>query len=423
MENKIYNLVYENWNGETPLPNMKKLYEKHTNFFIDSIGIVQHWINESKKENKFEIKRCKIEEVYENPNKKYQFMFGHYALRIEQLFSYKPPFSDVVLKCLRECPNFNFIFHSEHESDDEMGFELLNQYVKKEGINGKQIYVVNNNAKLLDYKKKFNSEINVHSLQFIPSSSTIVLQHLGGCDFISDKEGKFFMSFNKSPKNHRIGLLSMLRKNNLLNETNWSYVPNFKTPITIDSFGNILNDNDLNYLKNDIEYILNLDIKISDYEINKGWFSANKDMNLTGLPPWMRVPELLKNYESSYVNLTTESQYENYSNVIHITEKSFKPFYHYQFPLILASHNHLKVMKERYDLDFFEDIMNHDYDTVYDDRERFIIYFKEVLRVFKNKNNFIDFYKKNKERFLENKRKVDLITTQEGDYDFFEGLI
>ncbi len=217
-------------------------------------------------------------------------------------------------------------------------------------------------------------------------------------------------------------LLSLLKKNNMLDDTNWSYVPTDKPYVNEEHFIR-LSGEDYDNLKNEIKFFLNLKIKVSDYEIDKGWFNEYEDINTEGLPIWLRVPELLETYENAYVNLTTESEFENRTNTIHITEKSFKPFYQFQFPMILASKNHIKMLREKYNFDFFDDIINHDYDEIEDEKERIYRYFNEVIRIYNNKDMFIEFYKNNRIRFEKNRYKVNEILESEKDYDFFENLI
>jgi hypothetical protein len=434
-KNKIFNIVYDNWNEITnePKPNYHCAPNDRLIYSIDSIGILQHWISESKIENKFTIKQCKMSEVGENPNQNYFYMIGHYTFQLRQLFwtyldpwknnpTPTSPFNEIVTEYLKKYKNFKLLLHTEHECDSEDGFVGLIKFLKSNDIDESQVIVTNNNAKIYEYKIKYNSKITVHPMGFLPSSySGILSNHLGGCDFIIDKP-KFFLCLNRGPKIHRILLLSMLKRNNILVDTNWSWVPIGKPSLEEEHFKRLLKD-DYEKIKEDVDYILNLKIKKSDYEVDKGWFNVYDDVNTDGLPMWMRMPELLQTYENSYVNLTTESEFENRTNTIHITEKSFKPFYQFQFPMILASKDHLKTLRERYDFDFFDDMINHDYDYIEDEKERFFRYFNEVLKIYRNKNKFIEFYKNNRTRFEKNRYKVIKILESESDYNFFESLI
>ena len=232
------------------------------------------------------------------------------------------------------------------------------------------------------------------------------------------------MLFNKSPRSQRASLLCLLMKNELLNQMNWSFVPTYNVKIDKWYFKDLLNDDDINDIESEIDKFSKLEMKVSDFEEEKNWFTKHKEPNMDGLPKIMTIPEYPKNYENSYVNIVTESKFFKKHNVIHISEKSFRPFYYYQIPLILASEGHVKKMRDRYDLDFFDDIIDHSYDGIKNDRDRLYSFVKEIERIFQNKDQIIEFYKNNQERFENNKRKIiknlDLVND---DYEFFKNLI
>ena len=166
----------------------------------------------------------------------------------------------------------------------------------------------------------------------------------------------------------------------------------------------------------EIDYFINLNYKFSDYE-------NNLEYNLENVLS-QTMYESIINYQNSYVNLTTESVFDERESVVHITEKSFKPFYYYQFPLIMASENHIKKMKELYDFDFFEDIIDISYDDIVDDKERFKKFTEEIVRINSKKKDFMDFYKNNKNRFELNKQKtLQVLNTIKNDYQYFTNLI
>lgn len=424
MENKnnTLNLVYNRWdiNKKKPLPNGT----------WDASNLIKHFIDDSFKYNKFELKNCNLQDVYDNKNQKYYYFYTHGHDELSQILSKKLdedtklPFDVELLICLRECSNFYFVYITEHEPDNENGFRMLQEFIIYNKLNENQFYIINNNAKLDEYKIKYNSKINIHSLQFIPHSSTKVLDFVGGCKFVPEKDGKFAMTFNKSPRNHRASLICLLLKNNLLNEINWSFVPTYDVKIDRSYFKDLLTENDIDDIQSEIINFSNFEIKVSDYETEKNWFSKYQEPNMDGLPKIMTIPEYPKNYENSYINIITESKFLKKFNVIHISEKSFRPFYYYQIPLIMATEGHVKKMKERYDFDFFDDIINHSYDNIKNDRDRLYEIVKEIKRIFTNKNKIIEFYKNNQQRFEDNKQKViknlDLVND---DYEFFKNLI
>jgi hypothetical protein len=71
----------------------------------------------------------------------------------------------------------------------------------------------------------------------------------------------------------------------------------------------------------------------------------------------------------------------------------------------------------------FDDFINHEYDLESDNKRRFHKIFKEIQRVFKNKDKVIKFYKKNEERFYNNRLKVLDIKNSTKDVTFFKSLM
>ena len=81
------------------------------------------------------------------------------------------------------------------------------------------------------------------------------------------------------------------------------------------------------------------------------------------------------------------------------------------------------LLKDKYDFDFFDEIIDHSYDDIKNDKERLIAVFNEIKRLNNNKENIINFYKLNKERFEENKNKVIKIKKSTSDVNYFVSLI
>ena len=80
-------------------------------------------------------------------------------------------------------------------------------------------------------------------------------------------------------------------------------------------------------------------------------------------------------------------------------------------------------MKEEYGLDFFDDIIDHSYDDEFDHKKRLIMIIEEIKRLSTVKNELIDFYKSNRDRFENNKKIIiNLLEYIQKDYLFFENL-
>lgn len=429
---KVFNLVYDKWNDNgVPHPNLKFLFPNLQ--MNDPDSVILHYQDDTTYTNKFKKKRCDFNEVIENPNQNYYYIISHGGVNAHESFiderdinniKILDPLEQHIKDFVKKYDNFYIIFLTEHEPDNEKSFRIINQYMIDNNIDTKKIYIINNNSKLQEYKETYNSNINVYKLNFIPHSSTKVLVKMGGCDYVENKKGKFFMCFNKSPKVHRYALLCLLKKHQLLDDINWSLVPSWNSQPIGDFYTKIFNDNEKLYYKDEIEYFFNIKIKRSEYEENKGWFNEFQDINKEGFPIWLHNPELMENYESSYVNIITESMFLDIDNNIHISEKSFKPFFYYQFPLILSTHGHIKKMREVYQFDFFDDIIDHSYDLEECQSKRLQMFVEEIKRLSNMKNSIVEFYKNNQSRFEENKKKVvDILKVIDEDYKFWEGLI
>ena len=416
----VLNLVYDYWDGNNPILNGKIQYPNK--FFWDIEEFVNSYINSfSGSQSKITVKNCKISEVYENPNQKYYYFIGHASISIDEIIKDNKIITDEIKQCLRSCDNFNLVFFSHHESDNENGFKILNN----SDLPKKQIYLANNNYKLNEYVNDYNSQIKIHSVMYLPVVVSSTLYDLSDTKFSFDKKERFFMCFNRGPKIHRYSLLVFMLKHNLLDDSNWSFIPNFFSIYNFENYNQIFDLEDFKFYENEIQVLNNLKLKISDYEKTQLSFDDNNEITVLN-PKYKNVllpPEIPENYINSYVNLVTETKFLDNENVIQISEKSFKPFFYYQFPMILATHHHIKAMREKYDLDFFDDVIDHSYDNEPNQKKRFNLFVNEVKRLHDNKENLIEFYRNNQLRFEINKNKVISIMNNYSDYTFFRSLI
>ncbi len=419
--NNILNLVYDVWDGDDPIFNGKSHYPNK--IFWDFEDFIKSYINSfsnNDESGKIIIKNHKIKDVYDNSNEKFYYVICHASISIDEIINDKLILSEEIIECLKICKNFNLIFFSHHESDNENGFAVLNNI----GVSPKQIYVVNNNYKLNHYVINYKSEINVYSIMYLPIVVALSLEK-NDIPFDAYEKNKFFMCFNRGPKIHRCSLLIYMLKNKLLDDTNWSFIPLYSKKCQNSNYLSLFEDSELETLHDEIEYIDNLKIKISDTEVNDLEFDDNNEITIINPIYINRLypPDIPHNYKNAYINIVTESQFIDLGNVIHITEKSFKPFFYYQFPIILATHHHIKSLKEKYDFDFFDDVINHSYDNEPDQKKRFKMITEELKRLHENKETLIQFYSKNSQRFEDNKNKVIQIGKNKSDYLFIKNLL
>jgi hypothetical protein len=211
----------------------------------------------------------------------------------------------------------------------------------------------------------------------------------------------------------------MLLKSGLIDDIDWSMVMGWyrKTNRYGGFYENLLTKYEIHFVYQDqIEYLDSIDVKRSKFEMDKDWFTSEE---ISPSFEWNQIYEL-KTYESSYVNIVTESNF--LFNEIHITEKTLKPFYFYQFPIFLSSMNHIKYIKEMYGFDMFDDILDHSYDNEPDNKKRLFMVYDEIKRLSENKDKLIEFYKKNESRFEKNKQIVIDISKSNKDLEYFNKI-
>ena len=120
-----------------------------------------------------------------------------------------------------------------------------------------------------------------------------------------------------------------------------------------------------------------------------------------------------RDYESSYINITTESNFNffkppigNSGKFLHISEKSLKPFAMMQLPIIVGVPHHIKYMRELYNLDMFDDFIDHSYDNETDDVIRMTKLHNEILRLSSLRDELPSYFKDNESRFIKNRKII-----------------
>lgn len=417
------NLVYDNWTNKesAPPPNCELQFGEGA--FRRFEGLL-HFFNFKN------FKRFTLNDVSKHPEENFYYVIGHvhelgWALKARN----ELPIPTEVIKTMKENKNLNVIFINEHEVETEETILLINKKILSYELDPSQFYVINNNYKLQEYKEKNNLLLNVHTVKFLPIKVAKELD-MYSIDFKTNKESNFFMCHNRTPKLHRYALLVLLRRNKLLQEIDWSLVMgwNHKEEMKYSNIHNfyrfIFNENEINKMMSDIQYFEEIDIKKSRYEEWLDWFDRDWDCHVKNVPmhiDWHRVYDK-QTYQNSYVNIVTESCFSR-ENVVHLSEKTFKPFFFHQFPLYVASKDHAKVTKEMYGFDLFEDIIDHSYDSEPNERKRLFKLFDEIKRLYKNKEEIIKNYPYLMERFLENERKIINLINNTDDVQFFTSLI
>jgi hypothetical protein len=385
----ILNLVFENFdNKNIPLPNGYCL-DKNTLCLPHILGLTNEL---------FEIKYNRLNDIHLFDN--FYFVICHKLPLFDYLSESDNLFISDVVKLQIRNKNLKVIFIQEHESEIRIieAINLLNKLCIDNDLKFSNFYIINNNSELNSYERL--TEINLHKIEFLAMWSHRALIKFNP-KFVTNKLGKFCLLHNRTPKVHRIILLALLKKYNILENFDWSIIDGWRKNLNKDgwyyAYDAILSNQSIDNIKEELEFFDKIDVKKSDYELDTHWFDDDSKLEF-------EKAFMLDSYENSYINLVTESFF--YEKVIHITEKAFKPFYFFQLPIFVSSCGYIKKLKELYGFDMFEDIINHNYDDEPDNEKRMFMIFSELMRLIENKSNIIEFYKNNEHRFIANQNIV-----------------
>lgn len=409
---KFLNVIIDGWDHENNIPkkNGLKYFE---DFKLRNIqGLFDFY--EFK-----EYKYFTLKEIPSDTNENYYYFFS-YVLGMNNYLESENLLDKKVIKKIKEDKRVHLVFMNEHDPDSETMFHQFLLKLRDLQIPENQVILINHNLLLNEYKLKYESDIEVNPTSFLPYfTANNFIRFKDDYEFVSEKRGKFFMCFNRSPKPHRYCLIADLMKNEIIKDVNWSMVNNYNfiewdKSFIKSFFLSIYSEEEyINNMK-EIEQIMKIEMKKSDYEIEKNWFGKNVQPNCTDMYEF-------KSYQNSYVNIVTESEF--FDNSIFITEKSMIPFFFYQIPIIISSHNHIKYMKKKYGFDFFDDIIDHGYDEEFDNRKRFKSVKKTIQDVYNNRDKVKKFFIENKKRLLNNQKIVLDIVKNKEDINFFKKLI
>lgn len=435
--NKNIRLVFEKWDGDKPLPNCSEFFGSDGFRYEDGFfDFYERFYHSLRKYERHSLPRTfhKIQEVFENKDLNY-FFFIKTSLSINEMFKErKLSFSNEVLNCLINCKNFTIVFLTEHESDDELGYVALKDYISNNGLNDNQFMLLNNNGNFQMYNTKYNGNIQFNQLQLIPITCNSIFSDFKP-PLIIKKTGKLFICHNKSSKPHRYATLALLHNKGIIDDVNWSLVTGqIRPPEDYVWLHEVLPMDVVNSCEKEIKKLFSIKVKKSDYEVNKKYFSENGEIifNKNEFPELgeaamesggLLIPEDNFSYMNSYVNIVTESQFRDDFNVIHVSEKSFRPFAYYNLPLIVGTQNHIKYMKDKYGFDFYDDLINHDYDSEKSIGSRIKMVIDEVIRLKNNKEDVIKFYEQNTHRLINNQKIISEIKNNNDDYEFFKTIM
>jgi len=351
----------------------------------------------------------------------YFFEYRHYLSPYIKIGE-KLPLNELVISLLKDKKNFNLILQNNAESDDGILIERLDILFTDIGIDTSKIVVINCNERNFDLKHKLGSNIRTHTTnngKFVYSMELIRFPYE-----YKEKRDFLFMCYNRSVKIHRFALLVYLIKHNIIDSVDWSWIRGYevrdhfipKDTILSESWflKTFFNNQELKEFEKEINNLSDINMKKSVYELTYQ----------VDYPPYKFDTEASYSnnpYSNSYINVVTETNFEK-DNIIILSEKSFIPFYFSQIPIIMASTNHIKKMKDLHGLDFFDDIVNHDYDSEPNLKKRFQMIVNEIIRLNSKKEDIANFFKHNKERFDNNRKIIEELIKDKKDYNFYNSL-
>jgi hypothetical protein len=400
------NVVFDKWDE-----NNKPIINTEAIFWGMSL-------NELDMEEDWELNECKLTDITTDEN--YYYIISHMSSYLQFLENRKLTLPIEVHDYITH-NNLNVIFMSTHESPGHLDIfvKTLTDIIKKNHWKEPNFYIISNNSMIYNVKNKLNSNINFYKINTLLRLSFNFKPKPTESDILYDK--KFiFLCLNQRSHNHRVILLTYLRNLNLLKDDiiDWSLVEKYKVgngnTQSIKHLKGYINPTN-KMLVNDYKIITSTK-KLSYYEENVNWFNPPSNFN-----PYKHLT--LDSYKNSYINIVTESYYNFKENDIHITEKSFKPFYYFQLSLFLSRPNHIKMMREEYNLDFFDDLIDHSYDNEIDDIKRFHMVIKEIQRLSTMKEEISEFYKNNIDRLIHNHNFIKTYPEKKIEENYFLNLI
>jgi GDP-L-fucose synthase len=379
---KNFNLVFSNWDGHKPLPNGSE-------FFDLGVEVPLFILQDSRLRPKLH----KIEDVTEDEDFYYIIVY-----RKDLSFYYlnKQRFiipNDAIKASIEK--NMKIILLNEHEINiheyDVM--KILIEQIRIRGLKEENIYYINNNSKLRYYKNRLNTNLNVLTSKFLCNFMCEILVNQP-VEFKLKKDF-LFLCHNRTMKSHRLLTLGFLKKNNILQDTDYSFVGS--TDYAKNNWVSFKKDTykeyeeDVMFFKNSPNIISKCEQENEDWFVNPNEYHPDKFLNSNC-------------FTNSYINIVTESVFDY--DQVHITEKSFRPFYFLQLPIFVASHQHIQYLKKTYNFDFFDDLIDHGYDDEYNHDKRLIRVLAEIKRLHSIKDQVIEFYNKNIDRLIKNSNKI-----------------
>ena len=317
---------------------------------------IQFWVSDVSGDSGI---RFLFESVYPNTFKKIEYdTISHSNINIlvfkwESKFAIKPSFqthTNEFLELVKKLNNLNFYFLADHSTEAESvineleKIDFLNK-LKSVGIPSSKILMAQNNS--FDFESMITKIGNFqlktfYFPHFLIATPYYMNQYVGEVhNHFQMPKSKDFLCLNRRVSTHKYNLLKRLWERGLLENTMWSWVATmFDDKLINEEFKNKNGLNRSNSIQLEGDVMYGSDLQFADeylYTINPMW------------------------YYSSKVDIVNETHL-NKKDVIHHTEKTFKPMY-LGMPFITnATKNHLHCLGK---LGFktFESIIDESYNS------------------------------------------------------------
>jgi hypothetical protein len=211
-------------------------------------------------------------------------------------------------------------------------------------------------------KKRFSSKINV--LRFL-SCEVYITEDWWAPKFPDIALQKKFMCLNRVSKPHRLAMLSALVENNAIDQCHISYGEKVSDQTSMQAHQRYK----CNYLMIGTPLPLDHDKGI---EVNNTTPHIGSD-----------IEPYFHNSLFSIVNETFQlNEYTDYDGIPNIfpTDKTYKCFYFFHLPIINGGRGTVAYLRDT-GFDMFDDIIDHGYDTIIDEAERFNAVVVEIVRL------------------------------------------
>jgi hypothetical protein len=382
------NLVFDVWdNNNNPVPNLNHLNIKLEGEYIQIPHLLVNLPNPL-----VTTRKCNLNDI--NGSGRFFYVINH-------LCAYENLFNEdewVIPQHIEDCvrnKNLNIIFLNEHESfkSIEVTLRNLTTLLRKKNLNPKQFYIISNNSLLTETKLSVGGGINVSKINYLLECISRDNEIKISEDEIVDDKKFIFLCHNRRPKTHRTDFLILLKRSGLLDSEiiDWSLTYGLLNDYIFDT----KNFSSIEYTEDDFDFLTYP--KLSFYESNKDWFS-----NINNYSAWKHLD--LTTFQQSYFNIVTESHFD--IDDVHMSEKTFKPFYYFQLPIFLASYRHVELLKKEHGLYLFDDLIDHSYDNERDYKKRLNMVVSEIVRLSKMKDEIRRYYVENRDKLILNHKYI-----------------